>query len=143
MLNELADQKTLAELVWRYKFNPLVLTDRTLFESGSGLSRFATHTTVCGLISVYQMPRYQRLELLVVKKPSVNLLPEETKVSGYARGESMVMLSLDTVKEKTDKKVNRRGGSRWSCSHFFMATKYKFKRMQTNNLSPVLLVNRN
>jgi hypothetical protein len=132
MLDGLTDQKPLAEVVCSCKLDPLVLTDRTMVESGNGVSRFATHTTVRGVICVYQMPKYQRLELPVVKKPSVNALPEETNSSGYARGESMVMISLDRVTEKTEKKVNRRGGSRWASSHLFMATKYKFKRMQTN-----------
>jgi hypothetical protein len=39
ILDELADQKTLAGMVWSYKLDPLVLTDRTLLESGSGVSQ--------------------------------------------------------------------------------------------------------
>lgn len=49
------------------------------FESGSGFSLFATHTTISGNF-LYHSPKYRALELDGAKSPSSNLWLEETKV---------------------------------------------------------------
>lgn len=49
------------------------------WESGSGVSLFATHTTISGNF-LYHSPKYHALELGGAKSPSSNLWLEETKV---------------------------------------------------------------
>lgn len=85
---------------------PLLLRVKTPFLSVMGLNRFATHTTVLGLL-LYHIPRYLLFELPGEKKPSSNLREEETNVSPSEMDCPMVMVSPPNENSMTDMKDNR------------------------------------
>lgn len=58
---------------------PFFSSVKAPFESGSGFSLFATHTTISGNF-LYHSPKYHALELDGTKSPSSNLWLEVTKV---------------------------------------------------------------
>ncbi|KAL8257634.1 hypothetical protein R6Q59_029675 [Mikania micrantha] len=77
---ELDDQITLPLPLTRARF-PWLSSLTTPELSVSGVSRFATHTTVCGDVFLNHIPKYRFLELPGLKKPSSNFAFPETTVS--------------------------------------------------------------
>ncbi|RDX99968.1 hypothetical protein CR513_16898, partial [Mucuna pruriens] len=98
-------------LSWSTRF-PLLLIERTPEVSLRGVSRLATHTTVCSEILLYHIPTYRFVEFRGLKKPSAKFPRSlETKTSPSFIGWFRVMLA-----SSEERSISRRNGIRISLS---------------------------